>query len=187
VFITECFLIRHAQSQPDKNTPEPLWPLSVAGVGQARLLKDKLLNAGITKIFSSPYPRAVDTVLPLAKALDLEIETHDDLRERKLTHGMIDNWLEELRKTWDDFDYHLAGGESSSVCQKRVRSCVMGILQKSGGAKIAVSSHGNALALLLNSIDPAFRFEQWQAMGNPHVYKILRDDAGLRWDKQFTA
>ena len=115
------------------------------------------------------------------------METHDDLRERKLSQGMIDNWLDELRKTWNDFDYHLDGGESSAVCQKRVRSCVMGVLQKSKGSKIAMSSHGNAIALLLNSIDPSFRFEQWQVMGNPHVYKILWDDAGLRWDKQFTA
>ena len=105
--ITECFLIRHAQSQPDKNIPESLWPLSATGIEQTYRLKETLSNAGITKIFSSPYPRAVDTVLPLAKALDLQVETHDDLRERKLTGSMIDNWLDELKKTWDNFDYSL--------------------------------------------------------------------------------
>jgi len=184
--ITECFLVRHAQSQPDKNIPEAQWPLSALGREQAVALKGKLFDAGITKIFSSPYPRAVDTVLPLAEALGLTVETHHDLRERKLAAGS-DNWLEELKKTWDDFDYHLPDGESSAICQARVRLCILEILKQSQGHKIAVGSHGNAIGLLLNSIDPAFRFAQWQAMGNPHVYKVVWDGTGLRWDKSFKA
>src|SRR4051812_35272479 len=121
---TECFLIRHAQSQPNVNVPEPLWPLSAAGREQALHLKSQLLERGIQKIFSSPYPRAIDTVLPLADALGVSIKAQQDLRERKLSEKMIDNWREELRKTWDDFDYHLPGGESNAACQARVTSCL---------------------------------------------------------------
>jgi 2,3-bisphosphoglycerate-dependent phosphoglycerate mutase len=183
--VTECFLVRHAKSQPHPDTPEELWPLSPDGRVQAEQLCRQMAPLGVTKIYSSPYPRAVDTVAPLAKSLKIGITTRIDLRERKLSEKLIDNWLIELQKTWRNFDYCLPGGESNRACQNRVRACFAEILSESQGMKIAVSSHGNAIALLMNSIQPAFRFESWKAMANPHVFKLSWDGSSIHWDEGF--
>jgi len=36
----------------------------------------------------------------------------------------------------------------------------------------AIVIHGNLLALMLQKLDPAFGFEQWQGMTNPDVFRI---------------
>ncbi len=116
----------------------------------------------------------------MAAALGLSIETRHDLRERRLAAVDVDNWREELAKTWVDFDYALPGGESSHVCQQRVRACVLGILNENDAARIAICSHGNAIALLLNSVDPSIHFADWAAMGNPHLYHLSLESGLLR-------
>lgn len=83
---------------------------------------------------------------------------------------MIDDWRDQLLKTWQDFDYALPGGESSRQCQTRMVACMQSIAAASG--TVVVCSHGNAIALFLNSIDPDFGFSEWEAMGNPHTYRL---------------
>jgi broad specificity phosphatase PhoE len=94
----DCFVIRHAESLPDRNVPEDEWPLSVTGREQARALCVKMFDLGVKRIYSSPYSRAVATVRPLAEALGIDIEIRNDLRERRLAMGEIHNWREELEK-----------------------------------------------------------------------------------------
>jgi 2,3-bisphosphoglycerate-dependent phosphoglycerate mutase len=104
--------------------PEDEWALSVTRREQTRALCVKMFDLGVKRIYSSPYSRAVATVRPLAEALGIDIEIRNDLRERRLAMGEIDNWREELEKTWLDFDYSLPTGESSRVCQQRgKRAC----------------------------------------------------------------
>jgi 2,3-bisphosphoglycerate-dependent phosphoglycerate mutase len=176
----DCFVIRHAESLPDRNVPENEWALSVTGREQARALCAKMFDLGVKRIYSSPYSRAVATVRPLAEALGIDLEIRNDLRERRLAMGEIDNWREELEKTWLDFDYSLPTGESSRVCQQRVQACVLDILRTTDTSRIAICSHGNAIALLLNSLDPSFLFAQWAAMGNPQLYHLVWDANILR-------
>jgi 2,3-bisphosphoglycerate-dependent phosphoglycerate mutase len=176
----DCFVIRHAESQRNPNVPQDEWPLSVTGQAQAETLSAQMVDHGITRIYSSPYPRALATVRPLANALGISVDIRNDLRERRLATGEIDNWREELEKTWLDFDYALPTGESSRACQQRVRACVLDILRTTDSSRIAICSHGNAIALLLNSVDPSFLFAQWAAMGNPHLYHLVWDANILR-------
>ena len=176
----DCFVIRHAESRPDRNIPQDEWPLSGKGREQAEVLRAQMFDHGIKRIYSSPYPRAVETVRPLADALGIEIEIRNDLRERRLAIGKIDDWRGELEKTWREFDYALPSGESSRACQQRMTSCVLDILRTTDASRVAICSHGNAIALLLNSIDPTFLFAQWAEMRNPHVYHLVWDANGLR-------
>jgi 2,3-bisphosphoglycerate-dependent phosphoglycerate mutase len=87
----DCCVIRHAESLPDRNVPEDEWQLSVTGREQAQALCSKMFDLGVKRIYSSPYPRAVATVRPLAEALGIEVEIRNDLRERRLAMGQIDN------------------------------------------------------------------------------------------------
>ena len=150
------------------------------GRAQAEALAAQLVDHRITRLYASPYPRAVATVRPLADVLGLEIEIHADLRERRLAAGEVANWREELEKTWRDFDYAPPGGETSRACQHRVRACVSDVLRATDASRVAICSHGNAIALLLNSLDPSFGFADWAAMANPHLYRLVWDGDDLR-------
>ena len=167
--VTNIVIVRHAQSAPDSEIPESDWPLSELGRKQAR---DLVGTLDVDRIYSSPFPRAIDTLKPVADGLNLAIETVHDLRERRLAKGMLDNWLEELERAWGDFDRCLPGGESSRNCQDRVCQAMMQIAQDNEGKTVAVASHGNAIALFLNSIDAAFGFNEWRQMQNPHLFHV---------------
>lgn len=135
-------------------------------------LVEELAKYKIDRIFSSPYPRAAETVQPLAEAIGCAVEIRDDLRERKLCDGIRGDWKQLLERSWRDFGFALPGCESGFECRRRVRACLEEIVRVNAGRTIAVASHGNAIGLFLNSIDPGFGYEQWAGMKNPHVYVV---------------
>ena len=170
--MTDVLLVRHAQSAPSDDVPEPDWPLSEAGSRQAEALASDLEGRQVDAIWASPYRRAGATVEPLAQRRSLAIEVAEDLRERELAHGKLEGWLDHLQHSWADRDYKLPGGESATECQHRVVASLGAIAEQHPGASIVVCSHGNALSLFLNSIDPAFGFDNWRAMTNPALYYL---------------
>jgi 2,3-bisphosphoglycerate-dependent phosphoglycerate mutase len=179
--MTRVLLIRHAQSAPSDDVPEPDWPLSEVGLRQAEALARDLNEQQVDAIYASPYLRAGATVEPLARCRGLSIEVVEDIRERELTHGKLEGWLDHLQQSWADRDYQLPGGESSRQCQHRVVASLGEIAAQHHDASIVVCSHGNALSLFLNSIDPTFGFENWRAMTNPALYHLEYRDGTWLW------
>ena len=178
---TTTILIWHAESSPNKDLPESDWPLSNLGNHQARSLAAKLSRTGISCVVSSPYIRAIDTVRPLADVVKCQVEVHNDLRERKLCDEVRTDWYELLKRAWSDFSFALPNCESSFVCQLRLQDCLHEVAKQHKGKTIAVCSHGNAIGLFLNSIDPNFGFEQWERMQNPDVFFIDWHNDSPRW------
>lgn len=90
--MTTVYLVRHAQPvyQGYQEAPE-LAPLSEKGRADSERLADFLQGKGIEQIYSSPYPRAVQTLEPLARRLGLPIELEPDLRERT-----VGSWVEDF-------------------------------------------------------------------------------------------
>jgi 2,3-bisphosphoglycerate-dependent phosphoglycerate mutase len=176
-------LVRHAESAPDKSIPEPEWPLSEKGRGQAIELVPRLAAFAPTAIYSSPYPRAVHTVQPLADHLGLKIATHADLRERKLSGQLLPDWLQHVERGWADLSYRVDGGESGAQCQERVLAVLRDVAGRHSQGSVIISSHGNALGLALKHLDPNFGFAQWRAMRNPDVFEVVVEGDGWQWLK----
>jgi phosphohistidine phosphatase SixA len=64
-------------------------PLDDKGVEQARELVERLASFRIERILSSPAKRCVDTVEPLARSRNLEVEVLGELdQERMFTEGI---------------------------------------------------------------------------------------------------
>ena len=74
-------LLRHCQAAWLEDNESR--PLSELGLEQAEQLDASLRRWPIDGIVSSPYRRAIDTISPLASALELEIELDERLRERE--------------------------------------------------------------------------------------------------------
>ena len=164
------YLIRHCVAAGQ--SPEA--PLTEQGEGQARELAEILSTVGVDRIISSPFKRAVDTFLPLAMKMSIEIETDSRLAERVLSTENLPDWFEKLKSTFDDLDLKLEGGESSREAMTRIVE-VVGAVFNSDVENTILVSHGNLLSLLLKHYDNSFGFEEWRNMSNPDVYLIKYD------------
>ena len=154
-------------------------PLTPAGASAARELASSLADEPIAAVYSSPYPRALQTAEPIAEQHGLSVEIVDDLRERLLSPQPLADWYAEVRRTWDDFDYALPDGESSRTAQGRAVGALSGLAERHPYATIAAVSHGNLIALALRADDPAVGFELWDAMPMPALYEIEVDPRKL--------
>src|SRR5512133_2642124 len=111
------YLVRHAQSMPKRSQPFSEWPLSPRGARQAEHLAELLGPLGIKHVFSSPFVRSLHTAKPFAKKEGLQVIVVDDLRERLITsQGELPS-NEVWCRSWVDFNFSLAGCETSLAAQ----------------------------------------------------------------------
>jgi phosphohistidine phosphatase SixA len=77
------YLVRHANAgkRMKWQGDDRLRPLDERGARQAELLVEQLGDASFALIVSSPYLRCVQSVVPLAKARDLSVQTDEALAE----------------------------------------------------------------------------------------------------------
>lgn len=161
------YLVRHCQATGQ----EPDAPLTPAGAAQAERLADLLESHGITRIVSSPYARAIQSIVPLAERLRIAVETDDRLIERMLSATPMSDWRDHLRVSFADLDYRIGDGESSRSAMARAIAALDTARRRAHGP-VAIVTHGNLLALLLRQIDGRCGFPEWERFTNPDVYRI---------------
>jgi 2,3-bisphosphoglycerate-dependent phosphoglycerate mutase len=184
--VTTIYLIRHAQSAPDRTVEEAQWPLSPLGQEQARRLVAQLDDLAIDSFVASPFRRAIDTLAPTATAAGKAITIEHALRERRLTGAFVADWEQLINASWADLSLAHPGGESGHACQQRVVACLTEIAQRHVSERIAVCSHGNAITLFLNSLDATIGQTEWRRMRNPDIFRVDVLDGGWCWDRTFT-
>lgn len=94
----KLYVVRHADAGTRGRSSEPdeLQALSERGQRQADGLRKQLADVGITRLVASPSRRCMDTLLPLATHLGLEVEPDDRLAEGQGFAGAL-ALAEELR------------------------------------------------------------------------------------------
>jgi len=182
---TTLYLVRHAESAPDFAIAEAAWPLSARGLLQAQTLAANAPSFGATRLVSSPYRRAVATLEPTSRALELPIRTEFDLRERHLRDGYAENWDALLEQLWRDLDARMPNCESGRECRYRVQRCLDELAQACAGETLVACSHGNAIALFLGGIDPSVGYETWKRMRMVDVFRLRHDATGWEWDRDY--
>ena len=164
--MTTLYLVRHCRATGQ----EPDAQLTAEGLAQAERLADFLAPLGPERIVSSPFRRAVQSVGPLAARLGLPIELDDRLRERLLTTAPGD-WQDQYRRSFDEVDAALEGGESTRDALARGAAAVESALD-AGAASTVLACHGNLSTLILRHFDGRSGFAEWRAMTNPDVFRI---------------
>ena len=160
-------LVRHCET----TAQGPDAPLTRTGQDQALALARFLEQFPVDAVVSSPYRRARDSIAPFAVRARIPVEPDDRLVERRLSAEPLADWREQLQRSWQDFDHRPPGGETSREAQQRARGAVDEIAARGHRCPVLVS-HGNWIALLLNSFDPRWGFAAWQGLGNPDVYQL---------------
>ena len=178
----DVLLIRHAESVPP-GTPgvdDDDRPLTDDGRRAAAELAYELEGYELTAMYSSPYARALETLEPLATIRGLEVHQLVDLRERRLSVDLHDEWRETLERSWAEPDFAMPGAESGRDAQRRaVGALDLLRMRHPDGGRLAIGSHGNLISLLLQALEPEIDCAFHLAMPTPAVYRLTHD--GLRW------
>lgn len=178
--MTRIYFVRHCQSerfaQDDRTRP-----LTAGGMADAEKAAEVLLDKGITRIFSSPYTRTLQTISPLAARLNLPVVQVEELHERYAGSWHGENFLEFIEKQWADFDFHIQDGECLRDCQRRNIAALNGILAQSCGETAAVATHGTALSTIINHFRPEYGFRDFMRILDYMPYIIRMDFDGERY------
>jgi 2,3-bisphosphoglycerate-dependent phosphoglycerate mutase len=170
------YFIRHAE--PDYRIHNDMErPLTEEGKRSCSKVTEYLMDKKITKLFSSPYKRAIDTVQDFAKVSGLTIEAVCDLRERAVEEGWIENFSEFVHNQWKDFDYKLKGGESLREVEARCIPALEAILREKPEENIVIGSHGTAISTIIHYYDQAYGVEHFNLIRSimPFVAKLKFD------------
>ena len=134
--------------------------LTRSGRGQVHALAQKLAGRPITRIYSSPILRAIETSVILAGQLDLEYEVTDALREYDcgILEGHSDevawrSW-QELFEAWTvhgNWHQRIPGGENLFDIQKRFEPFIKELLERYAGSNedVLCVSHGMVLTMMM--------------------------------------
>lgn len=185
--MTIIYFIRHAES--DTNIIEDrIRPLTEAGLKNSIKVGELLSDVNIEYLFSSPYKRSVDTIIPLANILNKEIIEIEDFRERKITDIWIEDFEGFSKRQWDDFDYKIEGGESLNEVQNRNIRSLNKILEKYNNSIIAIGTHGTALSTIVNYYNNDFSINDFNRIKSimPWIVKMEFDnDKFIKYEEIF--
>jgi probable phosphoglycerate mutase len=190
---TELWLIRHGETDWNKNRifqGHLDTPLNESGQRQALGLLDTLSGVTFAKIYSSDLSRAVQTAQPLAEKRGMEIHTEKKLREIHV--GLYEGipveevitenpeWVKRFRE--GDPTFLIPGGEAMGEFAERICYAVESIATEHQGERVAVFTHGGAIACALRRAynDPDRRVF---LTPNGGVVKLrLKPGGGWRWN-----
>lgn len=169
------YLVRHAHADwtPDENRS-----LSAQGSVDANRVANILQPYPIRAIYSSPFLRAVETIAPLAQRLGLPVQMELELRERRLGHCPNEGFLEAVEATWRDSAFAHPQGEPNAAAQRRGLAVLQRLQEQYIQEHIALSTHGNLMALILQGFDPSIDFSFWKSLTMPDIYALNLGQAG---------
>lgn len=179
--VTGLYLVRHGQSAGNAEGRfggHSATPLSELGIQQAELTAHALFREKISVIYSSDLLRAVQTAEPLAKLLNIEINSTNEFRERHV--GVLEGLTFDEAKNLYPKDYFalinrdishiIQSGESYRQLLTRTTNALKNILQNHRGKKIAVFAHTGTICFLtlylLGAINSRTRYTPWLVTSN---------------------
>lgn len=183
--MTILYLIRHGQT--DWNI-EGRWqgqadvPLNSMGKEQAVIIARQMVYVGIEAIYSSDLIRASETAITISKMINIDFEEDHRLREidQGEWQGLLVSEIEE--KYTDIFNQrlndplHIAppGGEMVLQVRDRVIEAVEEIVCKHPYNRVAIVSHGFALAVIQIYMMNRTISDVWGYVPNNDEWRILR-------------
>jgi len=166
---TIVYLVRHAHARWEASEERPL---SDQGRAAAADLAGWFGSTPIAAIYSSPARRAIETIQPLADARGILPRIVPDLRERELVVGLGTTFEAAVEAAWRSPATGSGGTESNRAAAARGIRALQEIVSAHRDQCVVVSTHGNLLALMLNSLDSSYGYETWRALTFPDVYRL---------------
>lgn len=170
----DVVLVRHAKSvpPPEAGPDDFRRPLTPEGLRQAQDLARALAELYPVAVWSSPYPRAVQTVEPTARVLGLVVRTWWNLREWNDGMPAGSDWTAQEVRSWADPSFARPGGESLDQLTRRASGAVRSLAKRYAGQRVLIGSHGTFVARALHGLGVAVGHSFVRDMPMPAVYRV---------------
>lgn len=148
------YLIRHGKTDIylENKRQSPSTPLGELGKKQAEALSRKMHFTKIDHLYSSDWPRAMQTAEYLSRAVSVEIKTHPQVHEIEKHPQLNDvaddseinrRYLKEVMENKDNFDWKFDGhGESLNEIINRGHGVIDFLEEQHPDDSVAIVSHG---------------------------------------------
>jgi 2,3-bisphosphoglycerate-dependent phosphoglycerate mutase len=167
--MTDCILlIRHCQTTGQ----EPGAPLSEQGKTQALFLAECLREHAPGRLISSPFTRALDSIAPLARRLELEVQPDPRLAEWQIMPDAGPD-SKVLAEILDGRRAAPAEQELRDAVLARVRAALSDAWEGPDGCT-ALVGHGKLFSVLLSDLTGRLATEIWPQLTNPDVFVLQR-------------
>lgn len=175
--LTAIYLVRHAHS--NYSSDELGRSVSEKGTKDVESVSRLLIEENIEVFISSPYRRAIQTVEGAANALRMKIKIDHRFKERILAESTVEDFESSIRKLWENSNFSFPGGESNITAQQRGIEGLSDALTRYRGKRIAIGTHGNIMAIIMNYYDSKYGYEFWKCLRMPDIYKLSFEDNRL--------
>tara|TARA_B100000959_G_scaffold273868_1_gene324961 strand:- start:63 stop:659 length:597 start_codon:yes stop_codon:yes gene_type:complete len=173
-------LIRHGKAAMAGKDHER--ELDEDGIVQADSLKKKLLSLGLkpSKIYTSPFKRAVQTIKPFSDTSDkIVIEEKKELEEIHIPKDEKLSKHQIIEKMWADENFKIGNGMSHIDHFNNIKSFLSDLFEnfKSNSQDLVIISHGVLIGLILKFFFKIkFGFKDWKTMTMPDIYFLNFDE-----------
>ena len=161
--VTRIFMVRHGAtvlSAEDRFAGATDVALSDEGREQTRRLAGRLSGEKIMAVYASPLGRTIETAQILAAPHQLEVQTHDGLREidhgrwEGMTRREVEEKFPDEAAEWEKDPYTFAplGGESGLAVTARALPALIEIVRQHAEQNILLVSHKATIRLMLSSL-----------------------------------
>ncbi len=173
-------LIRHCKASMEGKDEERA--LDQDGVVQANSLCEKLskILKPDSVIFTSPFTRAIDSLVPLTKINHkVKINKVKFLEEIHIAknHDLTKHQI--IEKMWSDPSFSVEGGISQLDHYNSIKSELENMFEnfKKENKDIIIVTHGNLLGMIIKFLFKLdFKFDDWKIMSMPDLYLMNFDE-----------
>jgi 2,3-bisphosphoglycerate-dependent phosphoglycerate mutase len=151
------------------------------GIIQANSLKKKLIELGLknTKVYSSPFKRAVQTIEPfLAEKKNNKAIVTPNLEEIHMPKDEKLSKHQIIEKMWEDELFKVGNGISHSEHFNKIKPFLDQVFNefKSENEDIIMITHGVLIGIILKFFfSIKFGFNDWKKMTMPDIYMLNFD------------
>ncbi len=174
----DVLLVRHARPQLRAGVAAREWPMDPEAVTACHALAaevDRLLSGSgrrVTRLWSSPEPKAVSTARALAEAWRIDdVSLHDGLSEhRRGPLPLVDDvaWRESVARLFERPEELVLGEETAAEARERFTAAMQEVAARSGGSGLtAVATHATVMTLLLAGPNGLRPLQLWSSLRLP--------------------
>jgi len=179
----KLLLVKHAPPEIIPEIAAHRWTLSREGRRRCDWLADELRARGVSRIYSSLEPKALETAALVAVRLNLPLEPCPNLHENDRT-GLAFVERDELQWRVRDFFNEPAriilGTETANTALMRFGKAVGGVILAAHARHAAIITHGTVLSLFVAHHDGGEPFSLWSRLALPSY--VMLDAGSLLFD-----
>ena len=181
----QLYLVRHAEPDVNPEMPSKQWKLSESGRLGALRAAVQLGKAGISKIFTSEEPKALETGRIIGGHHSIPVSARSDLGEHDRTGvGYLTpvGFRKAIKSLFSQPDDRVFGNESASEALKRFDRAVIACESELSDvqASLAIVSHGTVMSLFAGARSDREALGIWESLSMPAIIAMDRETRSVQ-------